>query len=412
MRRKLTDSYVRGLPRAEPGRRYSVWDTECRGMLVRVTDTGHKTLMYASRGFAGSRNPVRRAIGEHGKVLCEPAREIARSWAVLLKAGQDPRQEAEKSARRAALEKSATFSKALTDWEARHTASCRRGAEMVRLLRFDLEPVWRNRSVASLERSDITRELTRIKARGAVRVAQNAGRVLHNFLGWCLNEGTYGIAHHPMDYPRKLNLVKLLGRMGRRSRHCSDAEIRAWWLAADEMPYPKGPFLKLLLLLGVRRGELAGVTWRELDIEQGRWVLPAARHKSGRDVLVVLPTEALRIFETLPRWRYEPMGHVFSTTYGKKAMSNFGHIGARHRQKMLRHLGLDEWPDGGAPQWHDCRRTLRTNLSRLRVPFEVAEYCLSHKPQTGVVAHYDLWTYEAEMRDAMNRYAEFVRSLL
>jgi len=60
---------------------------------------------------------------------------------------------------------------------------------------------------------------------------------------------------------------------------------------------------------------------------------------------------------------------------------------------------------------HDLRVAFRTRLARLRVPREVAEACLGHA-QPALERLYDTHDYEAEMRDAMERYARHIKELL
>ena len=58
-----------------------------------------------------------------------------------------------------------------------------------------------------------------------------------------------------------------------RERVLSAAEIRSVWAAAGEDDH--GRILKLLLLTGQRRGEVAGMTWGELDLDKAVWSMPA-----------------------------------------------------------------------------------------------------------------------------------------
>src|SRR5437879_1379576 len=63
----LTDARIRALKPAPSNRRYEVLDAIVPGLIVRVTDTGKRTLMLKTR-FPGSRHPTRRAIGEYGAI--------------------------------------------------------------------------------------------------------------------------------------------------------------------------------------------------------------------------------------------------------------------------------------------------------------------------------------------------------
>lgn len=50
---------------------------------------------------------------------------------------------------------------------------------------------------------------------------------------------------------------------------------------------------------------------------------------------------------------------------------------------------------------YQCRHTLRTNLSALRVPHEVAECVLNHVAR-GVTRNYNHWGYWQERKEALS----------
>ena len=51
-----------------------------------------------------------------------------------------------------------------------------------------------------------------------------------------------------------------------RDRVLSDDELRWLWRACEKIDWPFGPFVKLLLLTGQRRDEVATLRWSELDL--------------------------------------------------------------------------------------------------------------------------------------------------
>ncbi len=56
---------------------------------------------------------------------------------------------------------------------------------------------------------------------------------------------------------------------------------------------------RLLILTGVRTGELRGAFWSEFDLEKAVWEIPAERMKMKRPHLVPLSTQALEIVQQL-----------------------------------------------------------------------------------------------------------------
>ena len=64
------------------------------------------------------------------------------------------------------------------------------------------------------------------------------------------------------------------------------------------------------------------------------------------------------------------------------------------------------------PHWtpHDLRRTVRTGLSRLGCPGEVAEAIIGHT-RGGVEGIYNLYTYDAESKKWLQAWADYMDSL-
>jgi integrase len=181
------------------------------------------------------------------------------------------------------------------------------------------------------------------------------------------------------------------GKEVARDRVLEDDELRAIWNASDNLGYPFGPMLKLLLLTGQRRSEVANMQWSELDLDEGVWTIPGERSKNERPHAVPLSAAALEIINALPRFQGP---FVFSTTDGKRPVSGFSTF--KRRANSL----------SGAMGWrlHDLRRTCRTGMAALGVPETVAERVLNHQ-QDKLVRTYNRHEYLDEKRDALDRWA-------
>ena len=56
-------------------------------------------------------------------------------------------------------------------------------------------------------------------------------------------------------------------RLKRDRVHTDDRELSPIWLAADTVGDPFGPIVRLLILTGQRRDEVAGMGWSEVDLD-------------------------------------------------------------------------------------------------------------------------------------------------
>jgi len=109
---------------------------------------------------------------------------------------------------------------------------------------------------------------------------------------------------------------------GRARERVLDAkELALVWRAADALDYPFGPLVKLLILMGQRRSEVAEMEWSEVDFEKGEWIIPAARSKNRLAHSVPLAPAALELLRSLPRIGSNT-GPIFTTT-GETAVSGF-----------------------------------------------------------------------------------------
>lgn len=70
-------------------------------------------------------------------------------------------------------------------------------------------------------------------------------------------------------------------------------------------------------------------------------------------------------------------------------------------------LWLNDMPDWNP---HDLRRTVRTGLSRLGCPAEVAEAVLGHSKK-GIQGTYDLHSYEKEYAEWLQKWADHLDHL-
>jgi integrase len=62
-----------------------------------------------------------------------------------------------------------------------------------------------------------------------------------------------------------------------------------------------GRIVRLLILTGQRRDEVAAMTWKEIDFDTALWTIPKQRSKNGREHEVPLSLRAVEILKSIPR---------------------------------------------------------------------------------------------------------------
>ena len=221
--------------------------------------------------------------------------------------------------------------------------------------------------------------------------AKNAFTEIRTFLRWCVKRRY--IEHSPiegMDSP---------ARLISRERVLSDDELRLVWQAAGNSAF--GSIVKLLILTGQRRSEIAGL--RSDWLSDDGCTIPGNYTKNKR--VHSFPMGALS-------------GAVLSPIYPSQAGLLFSARGqssspfngwSKAKAQLDKQANIEPWT------LHDLRRTYATNLQRHGVRLEVIEALLNHVSGTraGIVGVYNRHRYEPEMREAVGKYDEwFERTII
>jgi integrase len=395
----LTDAKVRAL-RPDPAGEFVQGDLAVPGFGVRVRPSGTPAYVLAKR-MPGDTKPTRITIGRITDISLADARDRAREAAKAVRQGVDVNAEkrreavARKTERKRIREVEAeigyqpgTFGETAERYIRQECASLRRGAEIAAIIRRHLLPAWGDQQLEQLRRRELTVVLDPIMASGRMQAAHKLREVAIRVINWAIDRGDLDV-NFLATASRGRRRAGILRRT-RRDRVLTNDEIRALWEACDVAGEPFGALIRLTLLLGQRREEIAAMEWAELDLERGLWVIPAARYKTKIEHAVPLPALAVELIRRLPRIcdRF-----VFSTSPGTH-FSGF----SKSKSRLDDLSGITTW------RIHDLRRTVRTGLAGLRVDPDVAERVIGHVIG-GVRGVYDRHAYIDEKRDALERWA-------
>lgn len=409
----LTDLKVRSLKPAAHGKPYDVKDTQVPGLRVRVLGGGQRTFVLLAR-FPGSPNPTRRALGAFGDLTLEEAREKASAWRKLLRRGIDPQVQEERDRQAALRQQRTTFAAVAEDFIKDKLPGERKGREVERDIRREFTPAWGKRPISEIAPHDVRAVVKAAKDRGAPYQAHNLLTIARRLFSWAIDQQVYGLESSPCE---RLKPKAIIGRKVFRTRILDADELCAFWRATRHLGYPYAPLFRMLALTGQRKSEVAEAKWSEIDLARKLWTIPAERMKADAAHVVPLSDEVIAILESLPR--FKKGDHVFSTTFGVKAVNGFSKAKERLDKRMLcswRALARARGKDRRKAQiepWviHDIRRTMRTGLSALPVPDLVRELVIAHtKP--GLHKVYDQHAYLDEKRHALELWAARLWSIV
>ena len=185
----------------------------------------------------------------------------------------------------------------------------------------------------------------------------------------------------------------------KRERVLSDEELRAVWNATGgELAFDS--IVRLLMLTGQRRGEVAGMTWNEISADGKTWTIPGVRTKNGAEHVVPLSRQAQAIIAAQPRRSATDL--VFPARRGP-------FNGWPVAKDRLDHAsGVSGWV------LHDLRRTVATNLQRLGVRLEVTEAILNHVSgsRAGIVGVYQKHDWAVEKIRDLQAWADRLEAIV
>jgi integrase len=428
---KLTERKIEALAVERGGKDRLVFDDAQRGLAVRVTASGGRTYLaqYTLHG-----HKWRVPLGSCAALSLADAREAAAAIMGDVAKGRNPaaeRKDAAAAERTKRARDRLTLRVLIDDWHRLHLAGRRPryAAEAVRALHYALADALDD-AAEDLDRAAVVRALdahSRRRARnstggtdkpkGAAMTGRTAAYGRAAF-AWAVKRGV--VQTNPFaDLPVAKSIAK-------RERVLSGDEIGEIWRAAGDAASPYGAIVRLLILTGQRRGEVAGMAWREISDDLATWTMPGERTKNAATHVVPLSAPARDLLTALLPHNAKDAARGLAERQASGTLALPGILGtpfagwskakaaldkaiADARAKVA--TAADTSPAPLAP-WsvHDLRRTVATGLQRLGVRLEVTEAVLNHisGSRGGIAGVYQRHDWAVEKRAALEGWAAHV----
>lgn len=279
-------------------------------------------------------------------------------------------------------------------------------AEVRRTLYGDVVPCMGDRPAHEVTRKDVVRMVMRIiEERGANVQAGNVLRELSSAYEFALGMGKFvdDFANPAVLAKSSLKQTKVKLTSQRGKRVLSDGELIALlkWLPGSAYTQTQKNVLRFALWTGCRTGEVCGAAWKDIDLDRGTFHIRES--KTDVERYVQLPRQAIEFLRMLKlsTGEYLFASHKTKLPIQQKQLTEQ----AWRLRTSGRMLDIASWTP------HDLRRTVRTGLSRLRCPNEVAEAVLGHS-RSGIEGTYDLHRYELECKEWLQQWADHLDSLM
>ncbi len=401
---KITKRTVDAL-KPDPTKRQYVYDDKLDGFGVIVQPSGTRTYVYEYRAGAGGRRAQKRrvTIGRHGRPwTADTARAKAEALQHEVKAGGDPA--ADRSAERLGPDPAVMFAATAQRFLASNGRSLRRrgfgektATDYRSIVDAKLIPAWGKRPVGEITRRDAERLVDGIAADHPA-MARLTFACIRSLFAWAVDKGL-------------LEASPLLGVQApppaqRRKRVLTEDELRLLWRAtAAGGLYDRA--VRLLLVTGARRKEVAAATWSELEIDRSLWRISGDRTKNDEPHEVDLASLAVAELEALTQRQRNALKKPDGTEpsekdiaafrrsvephwFGRRPLANWSAYKKRLDAKLAKLADAEDLAPPAPWKVHDLRRTCTTGMQRLGIGVEVVERCVNHLSGTrgGLVGTY------------------------
>ena len=402
---RLTAASVKSI--RKPGR-YS----DGGGLYLQVGPTGGKSWLfrYMRTGRAremglGPVNTIPLATqvvmrdGERREIV--GARDLAADARRLILQGVDPidQRDSERQAGQMAQGLSKTFQECAVAYLRGHRAgwsNSKHAGQWESTLSTYVYPVIGNIPVAQIDTPQVLKVLEPIWTEKSETASRVRGRI-ETILDWAKVRG-YRDGQNPARWRGHLDhTLPRRSKVAKVEHHAAMPfhKVPKFMEALREQDGVAARALEFLILTAARTGEVIGATWREMDLEEGIWTVPAERMKAGKQHKVPLSARAIEILKGA-----EGMDErfVFPGRDAGRGLSNMALLATLDRMSVK-----DATVHGFRSSFRDWAAE-RTQAAR-----EVVEMCLAHSIGDKVEAAYrrgDLFERRKELMLLWASYCE------
>ena len=360
-----------------PAQREDYRDRSTKGLQLRVGTTGVRSFSYVYRI---GRKMGRVSLGKYPDFSLKAARDKTNEYRRLVALGVDPRSEKNEKIKKEQMTVGLMVEEFIEKYAKPKNSSWKQAESNLRLY---LISALGKKPIHEVTRPDIHQILDDLVGRGKHTAANRALAHTRKFFGWLVERGY--LDYSPAAY------IKPRHQEQEREKVLTNDEVRAIWIASEAMSGPYSAWMKLLLLCGQRRLETASL--RRSQIIDNCWHLSGEDTKNKQLHIVPLSQQAMAIIDQL----LEQDGEFLIKTgrTGDKPVNGF----SKAKVQLDRLSGITDW------KFHDIRRTVATNLSKLGVDRSLLQRIVNHT-DSGVTAIYDRYSYLEEKRDALQKWAD------
>jgi integrase len=370
--------------RTVKGKQFELVDEREAGLRIRAGERS-ATWLLCTRLRNGKRSRIK--LGAWPAMGISEARHAAQAKRLEVVGGADPNEAKRQVAKEAALvaKTQRKLRDVLDDYEKRKLSQLRTSAQTRRSLdgKRGLLRSLVNRDIGSITRGEIV-DAVRDHAATAPISANRTLACTKAFFNWCVDQEI--LESSPAS------TIKKPAKERTRDRHHTLDELMEIWDAMGDLGYPFGPLYRLLIVIPMRREEIAALPVTELEMaplgnpDDAVWTLPAGRTKRANALRVPLSPLACKLIEEALAAPERPRNgpFVFSMT-GDTSVSGYAKA-KRRLDRIIHEMRLETAEKAGREaaameHWtiHDLRTTFSTLASEvLGADIAIVDRILNH----------------------------------
>lgn len=384
----FTDTYIRNLKPQE--KRFE--EFEGGGFGIRVTPKDVKTWIYRYK-IDGKTDKL--TLGHYPLMSLSNAKKRFLELCDQRRAGQNPKDLIQEQNEK----KNDTLKKLILAWYESYVVKNRKQPLQIKQqIEADIIPLLGDMELETIKTRDITKALDSIVKRGAPIHANRILSTIKQVFNYAVSRGS--LQHNPATNIRTRDIG---GVEKPRERVLNLKEIKTIWQFLDsdksQMSIQTKVAIKIILLTGVRTGEIRLAQWHQFDFENSLWTIPPEHSKGAITVkihLSELTKELLNQLKDISDSHHVLQGDIDNAPISKDALP-------RAINRIQKRVGIPEWTA------HDLRRTFATQLGEsLQVDPVVIEKCLGHK-MPRIMAIYNKNEMLPQRKEALDQWAVILR---
>lgn len=410
----LTDAIIRN---SKPQHKaYTLKDIE--GLSLFVSPTGNKSWHFRY-SVQGKRNRI--SFGSYPDISLKEARQRCEDTHFLIKNGQPPiSTRAAKSSHTFNANQSdplqaETFAQFSERWKAfkfkklgldNYNRRQSTHIQIERYMRIDMLPGLGKMPMNQITKKDVLKVLRKIEMRGALSIAEKVRVWLNELFSHAEAEGI--INSNPAE---GMHILALPKNPTINNPYLTVSELPEFLVKLDnyqgELQTKLG--IQLLLLTGVRTGELRQAKPEHFDLENQLWNIPPEHVKQLRKLVIVskkkvppyvvpLSKQAVQIVQQLFAIKHPKQPYLLGHTYNPQLP-----ISENTLNYAIRRLGYKDRLTG-----HGLRATLSTALNEMDYPKQWIEAQLSHSDKDQISGTYNHAKYITQRQQMMQAWADLL----